>query len=326
VDRVNQGKAAVCGHNVAMGREAQLPHIIGSAPKPQRVVVVGGGPGGMEAARICAERGHEVILHEATDQLGGQIALAAKGMIRRQIWGVADWLATEIERLGVDVRLNSYGEAEDIMAAAPDAVIVATGGWPPDLAVPGAEYVISAWDVLGGEARVRGEVVLLDEIGDQSALVSADVLSRAGCKVHLVTPDRMVAHDLGPTNSAVVLRALVKQGVRFSCFQELAEVAVEGARRRVKLRHVLTGESEERVADAVISEHGCQPMDELYFDLKPHSRNLGQLDHAALIAGQDPFVDTNREGQFWLARVGDVVAGRNIHAAMYDAMRVCVTL
>ncbi|KIC15592.1 oxidoreductase [Leisingera sp. ANG-DT] len=326
VDRVNQGKPAVCGHNAATGREMVMPHVFAPAEVRRKVVVIGGGPAGLEAARVAAERGHDVVLFEAANRLGGQIALAAKGMTRRQIWGVADWLISEVERLGVDVRLNTYAEAEDVLAEAPDAVIVATGGWPGALDIPGGHLVTSSWEVLSGEARVAGEVLLLDEVGDHAALVCADVMARMGCAVTLATPDRMAGHDLGPTNSAVVLRDLARHGVMFESLLEPVSLAAEGNRKRITLRHVLTGEMQERVADHVVSEHGVTPAEDLYHALKPGSRNLGQLDHQKMIAGRSPFAEVNPAGKFWLAHAGDAVAGRNIHAAVYDALRLCKDL
>ena len=323
VDRVNQGKPAVCGHNAATGREATIPHVFKAASAAQNVVIVGGGPGGLEAARVSAERGHNVTLLEASDRLGGQLNLAAKSMTRRQIWGVADWLISEVDRLGVDVRTNTFAEAQDVMSLSPDTVIIATGGIPNTPNIEGQGQLVSTWDVLSGEVRVTGEILLLDETGDHAALVCADMMSRAENSVTLVTPDRMVAHELGPTNSAVVLRDLSNQGVKHLCFHEVVAVTAEGRRKTVLLRDVLTKQESVKLADHVVTEYGTTPLDELYFELKPNSKNLGQLSHNAMIAGDNPFEISNPNGTYNLARVGDAVASRNIHAAVFDALRVC---
>ena len=323
VDRVNQGKAAVCGHNAATGREIKMPQVIAKATAKRKIVIVGGGPAGLEAARISATRGHDVVLFEASDRLGGQLNLAAKGMTRRQIWGVADWLIQEATHLGIDVRSNVYAGVDDVIAEGPNVVIVATGGWPEGLSIPGGDLITSSWDVLSGEARLSGEVLLFDEVGDHAAAVCAEFMARVGIHVDMITPDRAIVHDLGPTNSAVVLRDLAKLGVTFECLHDIAKVKQVGNRRQVSLRHVLTGEISMREVDHVVVENGVTPMDQIYYDLKANSRNLGQVNHADMIAGRYSFYDTNPEGSYMLARLGDAVSGRNIHAALYDALRIC---
>lgn len=323
VDRVNQGKPAVCGHNAATGREETLPHTIKPGDMRKKVVVVGGGPGGLEAARVSAQRGHDVVLFEASTRLGGQLVFAAKGKTRRQVQSVADWLISEITELGVDTRLNTYAEADHVYAESPDLVVIATGGWPEPLPIPGGDLALSSWDVLSGEARVSGEVLLYDEVGDHPAAVTADALASVGNKVELVSPDRTLLHDLGPTTSAVALRDLAANGVTFTCLHELHALAREGNRVRATLRHVLTGETTKRFADHVVVENGATPMDALYHDLKPGSKNLGQVDQSALIHGQYPFKINFPSGMFHLARIGDAITGRNMHAAILDALRIC---
>ena len=130
IDRIYVGGDALCVHNPATGRERTMPHVIPPGDGPERVMVVGGGPAGLEAARVSAARGHEVVLLEATDRLGGQVNLAARLDRRREILGITGWLQREVELAGVEVRLNSYGDAQDVLALAPDIVVVATGGVP----------------------------------------------------------------------------------------------------------------------------------------------------------------------------------------------------
>ncbi len=325
IDRIYVGGDALCLHNPATGRERTMPHVIPpSAGARKRVVVIGGGPAGLEAARVSAARGHEVVLLEATDRLGGQVNLAARLDRRREILGITGWLQSEIELAGVDVRLNSYGDADDVLALAPDIVVVATGGIPNiGFFGPGEDLVVSGWDVLSGQVALSGEVLVYDENGQHQGPSVAEYLAQRGVKVTFVVPDRMPAVELGATNSAQFMKALYASGVRFVPDLSLRGVARGGNRLVATFKNMYTEARENLGADHVVVEHGTLPADELYQGLKAGSRNHGEIDQAALLTGRPQDLTHNADGAFQLFRVGDAVTSRNIHAAIYDSLRLC---
>jgi 2,4-dienoyl-CoA reductase-like NADH-dependent reductase (Old Yellow Enzyme family) len=322
VDRVNQGKDAVCGHNAATGREALLPHVFThDIAALKKAVVVGGGPAGMEAARVLRERGMQVVLFEAANQLGGQLALAARGELRRQIWGVAYWLQSQLDRLQVDIRYNCYAEESEVLAEQPDLVVVATGGLPEPLSIDGGAYALSSWDVLSGEI-CSGKVLLFDDHGDHQAAATAEILAGQGADVTYLTPDRTALMELGPTNSAVVLRDLYSKGIHFEVLQDLTAIEQRGEKIVATLRHTLTGTLSERVVDHLVVERGISALTGVYDALKPLSRNHGSVDINALDSGMLRLPKANPEGRFDLIRIGDAISSRNLHAAIFDGLRV----
>jgi 2,4-dienoyl-CoA reductase-like NADH-dependent reductase (Old Yellow Enzyme family)/thioredoxin reductase len=323
IDRIYAGRAAYCLHNPATGRERTLPQAVAPSPGPKRrVLVVGGGPAGMEAARVARLRGHAVTLLEAAPRLGGQILLAAKAGWRRDLIGVADWLAAEIERLGVDIRLNAYAEAAEVAAEAPDIVVLATGGAPKAPDMPGGDLALSGWEALERPAAVGERVLLYDEAGGHAAMALADHLSAAGRRVELVAPDRAVGRGLGGSSYPVYLGALKRRGAVLTPDTRLAAIARSGNRLVATLVHDYAGTAETREVDTVIAELGTAPDPALFAALKPLSANRGVVDPAALQAGAP---------QLWLAapapgmllfRIGDAAASRDIHAALLDALRI----
>jgi 2,4-dienoyl-CoA reductase-like NADH-dependent reductase (Old Yellow Enzyme family) len=162
LDRIYEGQEALCIHNPATGREATMPHVIQpTAGAKQRIVVVGAGPAGLEAARVCAERGHQVILFEAADQPGGQVRLAARQQRRAELIGIIDWRMQRCQEKHIDMRFNVFAEGADVLAENPDIVIVATGGLPNnEFLEQGNDLVVSSWDILAGDAKPGARVLL----------------------------------------------------------------------------------------------------------------------------------------------------------------------
>jgi NADH dehydrogenase FAD-containing subunit len=154
IDRIYFGKEALCIQNAATGREATMPHVLAKAAQRRKAVVIGAGPGGLEAARVCAERGHAVVLFERSERVGGQINLAARATWREALSGIVRWLGGQVEKLGVDLRLGTAATAELVLAEEPDIVVVATGGHPNKGRFKGAELAVSSWDIISGAVEV----------------------------------------------------------------------------------------------------------------------------------------------------------------------------
>lgn len=190
-----------CVVNRSAAKEETLPtDAVTKALRIKKILVVGGGPAGLEAARTAAMRGHKVELHEATGRLGGQVALARMAPHRADVGMIVDWLASELEILGVDVHLNSMIDIEMIEQVAPDEVIVATGSMPradgfqittPASPIPGYEqpHVHNSWEIFGVGSRVAvgKTAVVFDDTGTFEAISVTEMLLKAGAKVTLVS-------------------------------------------------------------------------------------------------------------------------------------------
>jgi 2,4-dienoyl-CoA reductase-like NADH-dependent reductase (Old Yellow Enzyme family) len=189
-----------CVVNIAAAQETVVSFDPpGPAPVRKRVLVVGGGPAGLEAARTAALRGHEVHLYEANRRLGGQVAIAATAPHRNDIGAITEWLTSEIERLGVTIRLATMVDPDVVAELAPDEVILATGVSPrrdgfqlttPVHAVPGHDlaHVYTSWDVFGfgGRANLVGPALVYDDTGTFEAISVCDAMLEAGLAVTMV--------------------------------------------------------------------------------------------------------------------------------------------
>jgi 2,4-dienoyl-CoA reductase-like NADH-dependent reductase (Old Yellow Enzyme family) len=324
LDRIYEAGEALCIHNAATSREQTMPHVIEPATERRRVVIVGAGPAGLEAARVAGERGHEVILLEAMPWAGGQINLAVRNPRRRDLQGIVDWRVTECERLGVEVRCDTFADGELVTSLDPDVVIVATGGrpqLPPDI-TEGAERVVTSWDVLGGDVTPTGDVLFYDDNGTHSALSAAEMIARSGADLEIVTPERMFGVEVGGLNHVPYARAFNETDTRITLHQRVLAVRPEAGRLCVELGSEHTSHRDVRHVDWVVADHGTAAVADTYFELKEGSTNRGAVDYGAVMDGRPQRLVRNPQGTYQLFRIGDAVASRNIHAAVYDALRL----
>jgi 2,4-dienoyl-CoA reductase-like NADH-dependent reductase (Old Yellow Enzyme family) len=327
IDRIYVGGEALCIQSPATGREATMPHIIARSSAPARkVVVIGAGPAGLEAARVSAERGHKVVLFEADRETGGQVNIAAKATWRESLSGITRWLDGQVRKAGVDLRLGREAGLADVAAEAPEVVIVATGGTPNKGSFKGAELAVTSWDILTGRVAPGENVLLFDDHGGHQGPSTAEFMAKRGALVEIATPERMTGIEIGGTSYPVHQRELYKAGVVFTPDMRLIEIGREGNKLVAVLKNEYSDQEEERLVDQVVAEHGTLSRDALYFDLKAGSRNAGEIDYHALKQNRVVPVVSNPAGRYLLFRVGDAAASRNIHAAIYDSLRICKDL
>ena len=320
-------KKLACIHNPATGREQILPQIVLPSPKPGRkVVVVGGGPAGLAAARVAAERGHRVVLFEAANRLGGQLLLAVRATWRRDLIAIVDWRAGELARLGVDVRLNTYALADDVRREKPDAVIVATGGVPDSGWLDGWEHCTTVWDILSGAVAAKDQVIVYDGTGRHQAVSCALHLAEHGRDVQFVTLDDIMGAEMEYNARVVYRKRFAEHGVRIAIDHQLERVRPSGNGLVATFRHELTGGLVEMRAPQIVVENGTAPIIETFEALRAGSVNDGITDIDALLDGAPQRPTPPADGAFELHRIGDAVSSRSVHAAIYDALRLCMAL
>ena len=330
LDRIYQGEEALCIHNAATGRELKFPNIISKSKIKKKIVVVGAGPGGLEAARIAAERGHEVIVFEAAPDPGGQIRLCAKSARRKDMMGIIDWRMQQCIKKNVKFNFNIIAEAQDVINENPDTIIIATGGMPnlelfetkKDL-----ENVFTSWDIISGDVKLAENILIYDEAGDHTAMQSAEIAIEKGSTVEFMTPDRLISSEIMGMNLTPYLKNLKNKKITYSIAKRLIDVSIKGN----KLNATIGSDYDENfkhnsIYDQIFLNYGVKPLDELYFKLVSFSKNEGEVNYTKFIKGEIQNIIKNKNNKFNLYRIGDAVSSRNIHAAIYDALRLVINI
>jgi N,N-dimethylglycine/sarcosine dehydrogenase len=212
IDRIYTGRGVSCVQNAVVGREKEWTDLPPAA-RPLKVVIVGGGPAGLECARVSRMRGHSVVLFEKNEKLGGQALIASRAPSRQEFDGACRYTARQCEKLGVELRLGVDADAETVLAEAPDVVVLASGARALRPELPGIDLAVSAWDVLSGKEPAGLRVLVLDEEYGHQAPSVAELLLDRGKQVAMVTSERTIGSLLGATTAPPVLERLFTKGI-----------------------------------------------------------------------------------------------------------------
>lgn len=295
--RIALNRSIGCIQNPFIGHERDHDEL--SLPQTEwikRVMVIGGGPAGMWAAKVAAMRGHDVALYEKKSTLGGQINIAMKGSGREELGAIVRNERNQLEKLKVPVILNQTVTREFILEQNPDVVIVATGSTPRKSPIPGSDgpQVFNVWQVLEKKAEIGEKILFIDNDGGHQATSAIEYLAELGKKVHVVTTAYYVGADLGLTQDITPYRQrLAKFGVTVTT--DFHVIEIKGT--EVHGIDVYSNESKTFSGyDSVVTAVGNEVDATLYFALKNSGKEL--------------------------YRIGDCVAPRKIDMAVHEGCAV----
>ncbi|MGV8871046.1 MAG: mycofactocin system FadH/OYE family oxidoreductase 2 [Rhodococcus sp. (in: high G+C Gram-positive bacteria)] len=296
IGRVGMNLSIGCVVNPSVGNETLLPM---PSARHRNVIVVGGGPAGLQAASSAAQRGHRVTLYESRSRVGGQVLTASAAPNREEIIGVISALESECRRFGVSIETGTTPTAQDIVAARPDCVVVATGARPVRAPWAGElDRIVDVRDVLDGRCRPEGRVLVFDELGFHQGTSTAEFLADIGCAVTIATPGMVVGQDLGSTLDLVGWRRRA-HSASIICVTDVIplEVTAHGDALATTLLHHPTGRSRVVEVEWIVCALHQEPVDELWKELA----HLGVR----------------------VERIGDALTPRRMDSAIIDGMR-CV--
>ncbi len=301
IGRIGMNKSLGCIQNPAVGKEAEWGEgTLKPAPLKKKVMIVGGGPAGMWAAKMAGRRGHRVTLYDKGTELGGQILIAAKGAGRDEFGVLARNEKEQVNKAGVTVRLETEVTTAQVLAEKPDVVIIATGSVPKEFPVGGSDGpgICNVWQVLQGEAELGENVCLIDYDGHHRATATAELLAIQGKKVHIITSSLFIGAELGPTQDLYLTRQrLLQKGVTFTPDIAVMEVGGEKGAKIVKGFNVYSNQWDQwGPFDNLVLAMGQRTVDDLYFSLK----------------GKVPE----------LYRIGDCVAPRRVDMAIWEGQKI----
>ena len=279
IGRVGLGYRLGCIQNPAVGKEKELgAETLKPCDHPKKVVVIGAGPGGLEAARVASLRKHRVILLEKNTEVGGQNIVAGRASGRQEITGVTRWLSSQVAKLDIEVRVGVEATVEMVMREKPDAVVVATGSVPKVRPFPGNYSfpdVVTTPQILNREIEAGQKVLLVDLDGHHQATGTAEFLADQGKTVHMIAPSLYVGAKLGPLQDLFLTRQrLAQKGVTFT--PDIAVLEIQGT--EVKGLNVYSNEILEfKGYDTIVLAAGNEAQEGLYFALKGKVKELHRV-------------------------------------------------